>query len=282
MKYNNFTTLQGESPTEKLADLFKRAWKLSGVDFITGQTKFNGVHMRMFGGACFTRRGEKWDLHVLPKFLSPLNEFSVRNPELHIHLELFSRTVPFEQYVGAVSVINKVYNTLADVGEYRIFDVGTPDVRDYLQRLMIVGRAGFPIAQIAKLNTPAEAEEFYNIAIANGEEGVVYRIPPCFYANDKAPNPYIYKRVKLHTDEGICEAVGEGKGKRKGMAGSLYLRLKNGACLKVGGGEGMDNALLRKLLANPPIGKSVTFSYGDVADNGMPLRPQYVSVRDYE
>jgi len=283
MKYSNFKNLSGDLTTDKLRTLFTKAWQLSGAMFIVGQTKFNGVHMKMKAGRCSThRKDEEWNFEVLPEFICKLYEFSLDNPHLTLHLELFSRTVPFEKYVGAVSVVNKTYNPLSEQGEYRIFDVGTPDVRDYLQRLMIPGLAGFKVAPIAKLNTPKEADEFYEIAIKNGEEGVVYRIPPCFYADDNSPHPAIWKRVLLHKAEGICEAVEEGKGKRKGMLGAMYLRLEDGSCVKVGGGEDMDNKLLTKLLANPPIGKHVTFSYADTADNGMPLRAQYVSVRDYE
>lgn len=283
MKYSNFKNLFGDLTTDKLRTLFTKAWQLSGAMFIVGQTKFNGVHMKMCNGICRThRKDEEWDFSTIPQFLFPLYEYSKQMPHIKIHLELFSRTVPFEKYVGAVSVINKTYNPLSEQGDYRIFDVGTPDVRDYLQRLMIPGSAGFKVAPIAKLNTPKEADEFYEIALKNGEEGVVYRIPPCFYADDNSPHPAIWKRVQLHRSEGICEAVEEGKGKRKGMLGAMYLRLDDGSCVKVGGGEDMDNELLIKLLANPPIGKSVTFSYADTADNGMPLRPQYVSVRDYE
>ena len=90
------------------------------------------------------------------------------------------------------------------------------------------------------------------------------------------------KRKLLHSDEGECVGVEEGAGKRKGMLGSLTVKLDNNQYVKLGGGAGMTDELLAKLWNKPPFGKQVTFTYEEMSENGIPLRPQLVSIRDYE
>jgi hypothetical protein len=122
---------------------------------------------------------------------------------------------------------------------------------------------------------------FSNVTRVGGE-GVVYRIDPCLQYEGDSPSPNAWKRTATYTAEGVCVSVARGMGKRKDMLGAMYLKLPTGAVIAVGGGKNMDDALLTRLYSNPPLGKQVTFSFKEYAKTGMPLRPQFVSVRDYE
>jgi hypothetical protein len=66
------------------------------------------------------------------------------------------------------------------------------------------------------------------------------------------------------------------------LIGSMEVLLNNGETLAVGGGTGLTDVVLANLLEHPPIGKRITFSYKELSTNDVPLRAQFVSVRDYE
>jgi len=105
-----------------------------------------------------------------------------------------------------------------------------------------------------------------------GGEGVVARDPNA---------PYIAKRtskalkVKSFFDT-ECKVVGynKGKGKYKGMIGSLQCKLPNGVVFNIGSGLKVKDRI------NPPkIGKIITFKYKEWTKNGMPRFPVFLRVR---
>lgn len=278
MKLTKFSSLPGTTPEEKL-----KLWANNSPIYC--QIKYHGISARYIPGkGLFTRQGKQWDLARFPAtFLKDLGQIE----DFVLYMEL-TLPGPFPAAAGVLNVNSDV--TIPSSLIAYLFDV------EHLTKPATEQAFSWRLAQIQTFPpfthiTPAAtyihtdaiyADRRYNRVIEADYEGVVYRTDPAFLLYGDTPNPFMVKRKRLHTDEGICIGVEEGKGKRKGMAGYLVLRLANNKQLRVGGGAGMTEKLLADLLANPPLNKPVTFSYEELSEAGIPLRPQFISVRSYE
>lgn len=284
MKYTKFSSLPGETSADKLQHIFDKAFELSGSDCIITQPKFNGVHLKIRNGRVLSRDNHLYNPAVLPVYLTPYINLSKRNNNWTIHGEAFSTLHPFEVYTGALSVNRVEKSPLADAGQFEAFDLDIGEPADYEARMNRLHEE-IDTAHASNLDyayTVEEAEADYNNALLQGFEGVVYRISPCYYADDDNPHPCIIKRKQLREVEGVCIGAAEGVGKRAGKLGCLYVCLPNKQTVAVGGGPGMTDEVLEKLWKNPPYGARITITYEDTAENGMPLRPQFKAIRNYE
>ncbi len=122
------------------------------------------------------------------------------------------------------------------------------------------------------LKSKKDMQNFLSLIESKGGEGVVLRDPNA---------PYIAKRtskalkVKSFYDT-ECTVVGykEGKGKYKGVLGSLTCKLTNGVLFNIGSG------FSDKERKNPPkIGDIVTFKYKEMTKNFKPRFPVFLRVR---
>jgi DNA ligase 1 len=105
-----------------------------------------------------------------------------------------------------------------------------------------------------------------------GGEGVVIRDPRLPYRTGRLPDVL---KVKRFSDmEGTVIGYKPGKGKFKGMMGSLTLRLDNGIAFNLG--SGFSDAERRD---PPPIGAVVTFKYKGFTKNGIPRFASFMRVR---
>lgn len=283
MKYTNYKSLPGP---DQAAELLRRAKEIYDASCVLGQIKYNGMHVVIKSGQAMSRDDHKWAPDCQPKILAPLVDLTRVYDDLTIHLELYSDTIPFAEYMGLANVKRVTYEPRVDSdGQMRIFDVLRAEQpwATYESRLHWIKTFGYPVADVKRLATPDEINELYEYAISQKLEGAIYRIPPCLYL--QGPRPIytaIYKRKGLQEVEGTCVAIKGGTGKRKGMLGSLIVQLPNGRAISVGGGEGLTDAYLTKLYRHPPIGLPVTITFEDQTDEGMPLRPQLKGIRNYE
>lgn len=105
-----------------------------------------------------------------------------------------------------------------------------------------------------------------------GGEGVIVRDPKAIY---KAGRSIKILKVKTFLDD-EAEVIGinPGKGKFKGLMGSLKVRLKNGIIFNLGSGFSDKQ---RKNL--PKIGEIVTFKYKELTKNGKPKFASFLRIR---
>lgn len=282
MKYRKFSEVEGDTPFQKLSTLLKE----SADNRLLVQKKWNGVQFVINRGRYFTRQNKEYNANLLPKYLRSLGNLS-RIHNLIFHGELISFDLPFEELCGQVSV-NRV--EAPDWGRihYVVFDfidLNAPgewyEARIHQADKYISKIEKASIAMSLPVNNPASADAWYYALINQKAEGCIYRLAPCIYDPSLTIHPDIVKRKALKSAEGECLAVREGTGKRKGMLGSMLV-LWNGVHINIGGGVGLTDAYLTKLFHHPPIGKLITFTYEDLSAAGTPLRPQIVTVRDYE
>jgi len=111
--------------------------------------------------------------------------------------------------------------------------------------------------------------------VADGAEGIMIRQPGSMYEVGRS---YTLLKVKLVEDaEAVVVGYNPGKGRHKGVVGSLQVRASDGTEFDLG--TGLDDAERR----NPPaIGSTVTYTYIGKTDEGKPKCAAFVCVRDYE
>ena len=110
---------------------------------------------------------------------------------------------------------------------------------------------------------------------ANGAEGLMIRKPGSLY---EAGRSHTLLKVKPFKDA-EAKVVGHkpGKGRHKGVCGSLTVEMPNGKQFDVG--SGLTDAERR----NPPkVGATITYRYTELTNDGLPKCGSFVAVRDYE
>jgi len=277
LKLTKFSTLPGDSPEHALS-----IWAKGGP--IYTQYKYHGISARYIPGqGLFTRQDKQWDLR---RFSNSFRESLGQIENYTIYGELVIPNLPFPEAAG---ILNVNSNLPIPSVNFHLFDL------EHLSKPATEQSFSWRLAQIQTLPPlpnilpaltyvhlePIYADMRYHKAIELGFEGVVYRRDPCLLLYGDRPNPSIVKRKKLHSAEGVCFDYTEGQGKRKGMLGSLHLRLPSGAIVCVGGGAGLTEEYLIHLFKNPPINQTITFTYEEMSDTGVPLRGQFVSIRHH-
>lgn len=282
MKYRKFSDVIGETAHQKLTTLLNE----SSDGRLLVQKKWNGVQFIIDNGRFITRQNKEYNAQLLTPTLRAIGRLT-RSDKLIIHGELISHTLSFQDLCGQMSV-NRVQQPDWSQITYMVFDGfdGNQNNVPYEERIARISKHVWSYERVAvtstfPVNSASSANSWYDTLVKQGAEGCIYRIPPCMYDNTSAVHHDIVKRKALKSAEGECISVTEGAGKRKGMLGSMLV-FWNGSYLNIGGGKGLTDAYLTKLFVNPPIGKQITFTYEDLSTSGTPLRPQIITVRDYE
>jgi DNA ligase-1 len=116
-----------------------------------------------------------------------------------------------------------------------------------------------------------ELKEF----VAAGAEGLMIRKPGSLYEVGRS---HTLLKVKPFQDaEAVVVGHTPGKGRHKGVLGALVLRLPDGKEFSVG--TGLTDAERR---SPPRVGATVTYSFTELTDGGIPKCAAFVAVRDYE
>ena len=287
MKPTKLDDVPGESKADKLAQLMAEhktlhiQEKFNGIGF-RAQRSQGELHVRTTRGNLWRPRffGHKmtealfWFLANLDRDATLYGEFIAVDPLVHLATLSGALNCKSEFCNHAVPTRAVVYD----------FDPG------YSQTFL--GRAARLVSLYRPTNeiicprtyTTQLVEDVittYHEIVDAGGEGIIIRADPCYFCAGVSPMMWKWKR--LHDMEGICVAVKEGEGKRKGMLGAMLVRFPS--CdepVWVGGGAGLTDDVLRLLWTNPPIDQQMTVTYEETSINGTPLRPQLVCPRNYE
>lgn len=294
MKPSSLNTVPGETREEKIRHL------LSVYKILYVQEKLNGVGFRFTyaGGPVFRSvTGKVWPNEFFPaRFRYSLCRIACALPDgAVLHGEIVSKDplCKLATLAGAIS-INRPAASVEVPYYMAIYDFEAIDThRPYGMRCTTLasfewgGRndhcVDIQILKSTKHDSTKDILAEYENTVLMGGEGIVLRADPCFFV--PGVSDQLWKMKVIRSAEGTCISVQEGLGKRRGMLGAMYLKLGpefGGNTLRLGGGAGMTDELLTRLYTKPPVGKKVTFTYEELSVNNMPLRCQFVAVRDYE
>ena len=299
LHYKKFEDVAGATDLEKYQTLINQ----SPTGYIVGMNKFNGVFCEYDArGRCFqTKNNKVWREGFFPAGMAEeVGELAGHlakklNRPISIWGELWMPDMPLATIAGHVSVNRKRLDPeISERLTYRVFDIfdtfglginfpfwvraealhsWKDDSNLYATRV--------PAGQIREAATAVESYDYISHK-QKGFEGMVYYVGRATQLSGTSHE--IIKRTVTHTAEFICVGVefGMHDTKRAGRVAALSLQDKNGNIFKVGGGPGMTQDLLESMAGRPPLGKQILISFKEYSINGVPLRPQFLAVRDYE
>ncbi len=194
------------------------------------------------------------------------------SPEYPLIGELYVHGWPLQKIISAVT--SNEPNELSKKIEFHVYDIDRTYMQD--RRMQLLATLNPPGNNVIIVPTilardSRTADALYIDYLSRGYEGVVYR----------GWISGIWKRKPYKDSEYECVNVIEGKGKRIGRVGKFVLKLPDGRTFNCGGGR-ISYETLKHYFEQPPIGKLITVRYHSTSVSGIPLCPQFISVRDYE
>ncbi len=257
-----------QAPALPLANVYR-----PGVDLQAYwvSEKLDGVRAYWDGEKLWSRGG---NVYAAPDW------FTEGFPDQPLDGELWSGRQRFAELSGVVRKHQPVDSEWRQV-RFHVFDQpgrDTPFEQRYGQLEELVKTSGarylalveqHPVASHAALM--ARLAE----AVANGAEGLMLKRKASLYRAGRSDD---LLKVKTHQDaEATVVRHLPGKGKYRGMMGSLEVELDNGRRFRIGTGFTDADRL------NPPaIGSLITFRYRGYTASGLPRFASYLRVRDDE
>ncbi|KAI9005626.1 hypothetical protein DFJ74DRAFT_759691 [Hyaloraphidium curvatum] len=203
-------------------------------------------------------------------FLDALPADRSLDGELFLGRGMFSRTV------SAVKTAGGAWEGV----EYRLFDVPSEGAKPFEERMEVLkGIVKAASGSRAKLvfveQTPCTSREHLDAELARvlrlGGEGLMLRKPGSKYEGRRSAT--LLKLKKFYDAEAKVVGYQPGKGKYKGMTGSLEAEMECGKRFFVG--SGMSDAERK---SPPKIGTIISYAFQELTDDGVPRFPTYRGV----
>lgn len=229
--------------------------------------KLDGIRGYWNGHQLLTRRG-------VP--LNPPSWFIKNFPPFELDGELWSKRGDFE-FVQS-TVLDKMPGAGWEKISYNIFEVPN-EPGDFLSRINKAKQwferytnRYIRIIPQTMIQDTSDLDQFLNKIESMGGEGVIVKDPKMPYFTGRSG--HLLKVKKFADMEGVVIGVKKGKGKYKGMMGSLVLKLENGVVFNLG--TGFTDQIRKN---PPPMGTSVTFKYNGFTKTGIPKYSSFLRVR---
>jgi DNA ligase-1 len=232
--------------------------------------KLDGVRCYWDGTAFITRQGNVY--HAPEWFTKGLPSHPV-DGELWMGRGKFQQTLSVARRFDAGEAWRDMFYVAFDLPAHG----GSFEERVAALREMhaAVGNPFLRVLEHSKVESKLHLLDELKKYVGLGAEGLMIREPGSDYEVGRS---YTLLKVKqFQDDEATVIGYTPGKGRHKGVVGALEVRLKNGKEFKLG--TGLNDAERRD---PPAVGSTVTFSYTELSDDGVPKFAAFVCVRDYE
>ena len=230
--------------------------------------KLDGIRGYWDGKQLYTRQmkpihAPKWFTKDLPPFALDGELWTTRDDFENIQ-SIVMREIPNERWKKIKYMIFEAPNSEGDFLER------LKRIEKYLTKTPLLH---VEIIEQKECKNKETLEIFLRHVIENKGEGIMIKNSALAYEGGRVS--HILKVKKFQDIEATIIGYKEGKGKYKGMLGSLHVEMKNSTRFYIGGG------LSDELRKNPPkIGTIITFKYYGYTKNGKPKFASYLRVRE--
>lgn len=230
--------------------------------------KLDGVRCFWDGENLISRQGNIF--HAPDWFKSTLPKFAL-DGELWMGRQKFKQTI---------SVVKRLDGGLQWKNvRYMVFDAPQLSLpfEDRLQYLKdnITNNEFVDLHIHSKVESKKHLLDLLKQVTSEGAEGLMIREPGSMY--DVGRSQTLLKVKQFYDSEAVVTGYAPGKGRHKGVVGALEVKMSNGKEFNLGTG------LSDEERRNPPtIGSTVTFTYAELTDDGIPRFASFLCVRDYE
>lgn len=259
------------------------------------QPKFNGVRALYQAGRFQSREELPWNQKVLAHLSEPLlamfpDERVILDGELYVHgwkLQQINGAVAINRTEPNEDTLQVCYCVFDKVSFGKPFFVRFSEVEGTIRQLQ------HPQILAATTVAPPNrewVEEFYANTVADGFEGIMYRIGLCPYTYPKQPKEnakgflsdkdnrtwHLLKRKDWQDGEFECVRIIEGEGKRRGKVGAFVCRVFHGTMdVEFNVGSGLTDEEAKFYFDNPQavVGHEIKVKYLTITKDGKPFNP---------
>ena len=250
--------------TEKPHLLLLKVYKDQNITGWVMSEKLDGIRAFWDGKQLVSRGG---------KIINAPKWFIKDYPPFAIDGELWSKRGDFDNISSIVR--DKIPSNQWHEITHNIFEVPNAkgNLWQRLQKVKPYENKYIKIIQQIKIKDKEHFKIFLKDVEKKKGEGIVFRDPLAPYIGKRTSTAL--KMKSFYDTECKVVAYKAGKGKYKGIIGSLKCQLKNGIVFNIGSG------LSHKERQLPPkIGSIVTFKYKEFTKNGKPRFPIFLRVRE--
>lgn len=262
------------------------------------QPKFNGVRALYQLGHFQSREELPWNPGVLTHLEEALVSMFGFDESLILDGELYCHGWPLQRINGAVAINRTAPSEDTKSVCYYVFDkvsFGKPFFIRFGEIEGKIRQLQHPLIQVATTVQPPNrqwVEEFYAHCVADGFEGIMYRIGLCPYTKPKQPKEnekgylsdknnrtwHLLKRKDWQDEEFECVAVQEGEGKRSGMVGAFVCKASPLGDRTFNVGSGLNDIEATHYWNNPPLGCKIKVKFLTWTLDGKPFNPTVEAV----
>ena len=254
------------TPPLQLAKSFQNEIDLS--EFWISE-KLDGVRAYWNGKKLITRQGNiinapKWFIASLPK--TPLDgELWIGRSKFDLVSGIIRQKVPDESEWRNVK-----YMIFDMPGSLKTFNNRKIELEDLVKN---INSSHIQFVEQLKIPSHKELQKFLGQVTAKGGEGLMLQRGNSLYQATRSND---LQKLKLYQDaEATVVAHLPGKGKFKGMMGSILVETKRGIRFKIGSGFSH-----QERVSPPDIGTVITFRYRGKTSKGVPRFASFMRTRD--
>ena len=230
--------------------------------------KYDGIRAYWDGQQLWTRQGHK--IHAPSWFIKDF-------PTQALDGELWLARGEFER-ASAIARTRRPKD--ADWQQLKFMAFDLPDSKlpfearqhELKQSVRLVGAAWLRYVEQTAIGSPAELEAAFQAIIENGGEGLMLNTPGALYQAGR--DRHLVKLKPYQDDDALVLEHLAGKGKYKGMLGSILVKNRDGKIFKIG--SGFDD---KERQAPPAIGSIISYRYSGYTNSGKPRFAVYLRQR---
>lgn len=257
------------------------------------QRKYNGVRALYQRGRFYSGDEIVWHPAVLAHLSLPLQD-RLADTSVALDGELYVHGWSLQRINSSVAVKRTGPGPETPLITYVVFDIvapGTPfiDRIRYAHQLLRPFGPGVVVAPTSMAFSELECDRFFARFVNEGYEGAIFRLGDCPYTvagqGSTQDNRVLHmlKRKAWRDDDFRVVGVVEGDhtvlgGKYVGTLGAFVMETPSGK--RFAAAPAFTDAERLHYFLNPPLGRNAVVKYLNLSDDGIPLNPTVLAIRE--